>query len=561
MQKIIVPKCTNPIRFVALASFILCSILLFFDYSALYETRKNEATHLTNDFSNSSSISSSPISLNATNDPKQEKEAIKTLSKSSSIDQKPEKEAILKTQTSSSPAKRSRKRAVRRKGRSVKTKPSHVVELPKTVPFKTEDSSCKGKYIYIHNLPKKFNEDLVQNCKLPHLKWSEVCRFVWENMGLGPKVQNPKRVLTNKGWFYTNQFALEVIFHHRMKQYKCLTKDSSKATAIFVPFYAGLDVGPYLWGFNASIRDKDPLELGKWLSQRSEWKAMWGRDHFLIGGRITWDFRRNNENDSDWGSKLMLLPEPNNMTMLTIETGYWNNDFAIPYPTDFHPSSDSQIIEWQRKVKRQKRPFLFSFIGGPRPTQETSIRGELINQCKASKNCFFLACIPGEKKCGDPVAVMNTFLNSVFCLQPPGDSFTRRSIFDAILAGCIPVFFHPGTAYAQYTWHFPKDHKKYSVFIPSKKVKEKEVNVSEVLEGISSKELLGMRNQVVRMIPRVIYADPRSKLESFEDAFDIAVKGILERVERVRKRIEEGKDPTVGFADMNMKKFEMLGFT
>lgn len=559
---IIFPKCTNPIRFVVLASFILCSILLLFDYSALYETTKNDATLLTNDFSNSSS---SPSSLNASIDipnPRTDQTIETPITKSSTIDQKP-KEAIVKTQTSSSivspPAKRSRKRGAHRRGRSIKTKPSHD---PKQASLKTEDSSCNGRYIYIHNLPKKFNEDLVQNCKLPHLKWSEVCRFVWENMGLGPKVQNPKRILTNQGWFYTNQFSLEVIFHHRMKQYKCLTKDSSKATAIFVPFYAGLDVGPYLWGFNASIRDKGPIELTQWLSQKTEWKPMWGRDHFFIGGRITWDFRRNNENDSDWGSKLMLLPQSKNITMLTIETGYWNNEFAIPYPTDFHPSSDSQIIEWQRKVKRQKRPYLFSFIGGPRPTQETSIRGELINQCKSSKSCYFLACIPGEKKCGDPVSVMNTFLNSVFCLQPAGDSFTRRSIFDAILAGCIPVFFHPGTAYAQYIWHFPKDHKKYSVFIPSKGVKGKEVNVSEILERISSKEIMGMRNEVVKMIPRVIYADPRSRLESFEDAFDIAVNGILERIERVRKKgIEEGKDPSVGFADLNLKKFEMLGFT
>ncbi len=30
---------------------------------------------------------------------------------------------------------------------------------------------------------------------------------------------------------------------------------------------------------------------------------------------------------------------------------------------------------------------------------------------------------------------------SVFCLQPPGDSPTRKSFYDAIIAGCIPVIF------------------------------------------------------------------------------------------------------------------------
>ncbi|KAI3967736.1 hypothetical protein MKX01_039646, partial [Papaver californicum] len=34
---------------------------------------------------------------------------------------------------------------------------------------------------------------------------------------------------------------------------------------------------------------------------------------------------------------------------------------------------------------------------------------------------------------------------------PPGDSPPRRSAFDAVLlAGCIPVFFHPGSAYTSF---------------------------------------------------------------------------------------------------------------
>jgi hypothetical protein len=32
----------------------------------------------------------------------------------------------------------------------------------------------------------------------------------------------------------------------------------------------------------------------------------------------------------------------------------------------------------------------------------------------------------------------------------------------------------------------------------------------------------------------VVYADPRSKLETLKDAFDVAVEGILDRVARPR---------------------------
>lgn len=128
--------------------------------------------------------------------------------------------------------------------------------------------SCSGKYIFVYDLPSKFNEDLLKGCH-NLMKWSDMCPYM-SNLGLGPKVieKSNERVLLKENWYATNQFSLEVIFHNTMKHYKCLTNDSSLASAIYVPYYAGLDVGQYLWGFNTSIRDASPKELMKWLAQR-----------------------------------------------------------------------------------------------------------------------------------------------------------------------------------------------------------------------------------------------------------------------------------------------------
>ncbi|KAL2892414.1 putative xyloglucan galactosyltransferase GT14, partial [Bienertia sinuspersici] len=46
--------------------------------------------------------------------------------------------------------------------------------------------------------------------------------------------------------------------------------------------------------------------------------------------------------------------------------------------------------------------------------------------------------------CNSPKHIMQAFMMSDFCLKPPGDSDTRRSIFNVILGGCIPVFLSPG---------------------------------------------------------------------------------------------------------------------
>ena len=122
------------------------------------------------------------------------------------------------------------------------------------------------------------------------------------------------------------------------------------------------------------------------------------------------------------------------------------------------------------------------------------------------------------------------FLGSRFCLQPRGDSFTRRSIFDCMVAGGIPVFFWKRTAYTQYQWFLPQD-REYSVFIEKEAVKNGSVEIEEYLEGIGQEREMRMRETVVGMIQRMVYALPAGGLGSgFEDAFDVAVSGMLRRV-------------------------------
>lgn len=292
MEKLTVRKCHFQLWFVLPISFLLSLILLYFDNTALNGWHQNNVTFLVNSFANPA-ICQAP-----------------TLKSFDST-------GTLTSSNSTTP---------------VTKQPKSSLDL------------CSGRYIYMHDLPSQFNDDLLKNCSSIY-QWHDMCPYV-SNMGLGPRVENdPETVLLKKGWFATNQFTLEIIFHNRMKHYECLTKDSSLASAIYVPFYAGLDVGQFLWDFNESMRDASSFRLLKWLSQKPEWERMYGRDHFLVAGRIAWDFRRHAAIDNPgWGSQLMFLPESKNMTLLSIESCLWNNDFSIPYPTHFHPSQYSQVM-------------------------------------------------------------------------------------------------------------------------------------------------------------------------------------------------------------------------
>jgi hypothetical protein len=125
----------------------------------------------------------------------------------------------------------------------------------------------------------------------------------------------------------------------------------------------------------------------------------------------------------------------------------------------------------------------------------------------------------------------------------------RRSSIDSVMAGCIPVFFHrASTLEAQYRWHEPEPgsssnaggRRRYYVLLNADDVLEGRVDIEEELSRYSDEEVAAMREEVVRMIPRFLYRDPRVRsLEGeMRDAFDITMDGVMDRM----RRIKNGED-------------------
>ena len=51
---------------------------------------------------------------------------------------------------------------------------------------------------------------------------------------------------------------------------------------------------------------------------------------------------------------------------------------------------------------------------------------------------------------------MMTFQRAQYCPAPPGDSITRKSLFDSLVAGCVPVLFAKASL-RQYLWYFTEE--------------------------------------------------------------------------------------------------------
>ncbi|RLN39650.1 hypothetical protein C2845_PM01G40300 [Panicum miliaceum] len=89
---------------------------------------------------------------------------------------------------------------------------------------------CAGRYIYMYDLPPRFNEDLVRDCK-KLWRFYDMCPLL-ANCDMGRGLGDEGGVFSPRGWFATNQFTLDLIFHARMKGYECLTGDPSLAAAL-----------------------------------------------------------------------------------------------------------------------------------------------------------------------------------------------------------------------------------------------------------------------------------------------------------------------------------------
>lgn len=393
---------------------------------------------------------------------------------------------------------------------------------------------CDGRRIFMYKMPAEFNEELTRTCH-NWSGWPNMCEDVTNHgFGILPESDPTGSILQPpSAWYRTDQFTLEVTMHERLKAYPCLTTNPDEASMFYIPFYHTLDLVRNLYSNDIPARDRLGQKFVEWLRNQVPWQRHHGQRHVLVLGRIYWDFCRLTSLDSSWGSNLVTHRELFNVTKLLIERSPWKSDtIGIPYPTSFHPSSEADLRAWQNKVRTHHRRHFVAVAGASRKKSLTGgIRDEVFNQCANSTKCTQLIC-SYDLCVGKPETIMRMGLESVFCLQPPGDSPTRKGIFDSLQAGCIPVLFNQQQAAQQYLLHLPGNGSEYSVVIPEDDVVLRRYDVMDHLSRIPQSEIARMRENIVQLLPHLLYRDPILTGEyTFKDAFDVAVDGLLERFE------------------------------
>ena len=169
----------------------------------------------------------------------------------------------------------------------------------------------------------------------------------------------------------------------------------------------------------------------------------------------------------------------------------------------------------------------------------------------------------GAPKDEPVVAIARLYREATFCLQPMGDSITRKAMVDAVLLGCIPVFFHAGQR-LQWPWHAGGWIEAASLTFDGDAVAEGKVDVVHELRKVDGARVRAMRRTIAERAHCLNYRAPSAggdvagTLAAAPDAFDVTLRGLhrLARAgatfTRARERGAERLVPTQRASDVEL---------
>jgi hypothetical protein len=121
--------------------------------------------------------------------------------------------------------------------------------------------------------------------------------------------------------------------------------------------------------------------------------------------------------------------------------------------------------------------------------------------------------------------------HSIFCLEPEGDSPWRKSIYDSLTSGCIPIFFSTNTD-ALSSWHWPPAMRADMRLVVSEAdFMSGETTLESVLNSITPERIAVMQAAIAANAHRLHYA-----LEDYptgDDAFEVLLKKAYLRAQGV----------------------------
>ena len=339
---------------------------------------------------------------------------------------------------------------------------------------------------------------------------------------------------------------LPVIFYHRIKSSAYYTSNPYSANLFFIPIFFFSDT-KNRWFKRFYNTTRHNVAMWSWSKSRF-WMFMLsnadlkmeGKDHFVVVGEplgcdaytefafisseeMLWLKGNYSLSDHDV-QKITRLQA--NIRVLTIE-GEGPLCHTIPYPSHLHFGLQAGFKHWNTSFMLINRTTLVSYVGNKRyrDFKDTAImKNHIYNDCALRDQCVRVNARPFSslKKKGPELKLLfvDTYLHSVFCLQPGGETYTRKGFWDSIVVGCIPVVFHIEASH--YPWHLTPV-EDYTVFINGTMLLSGQVKYIDFLLSIPYGEIRRKQGNIERIRQTLQYNWISISNRDGHDAVDVSL--------------------------------------
>ena len=368
------------------------------------------------------------------------------------------------------------------------------IQLPSTCPR-----------LFVHSLPDGYRST------------SDVIATI--GRGIGQPVKSP-----DEGFriYDGQQYQLGEHFYKRALSYRCRTLDPADADLFFVPAFSHVSTGwtntkKRMVADNMSTASRDDALFTRLRSVHSRsgesvLDARGGADHVLLvtregllqDGSPYWEL---DYADSRLGAATRLaISEFRSVwhaewPSSSVDRAAADQYQSVPYNAVVHADTHMRLVPWQHLPSRRRDNPLVAYTAGSRSRGEAALlRAALTRSCIDGRPwCDTRA--PEAEGAGvgeqDFSGISALYYAATFCLQPIGDTISRKGVVDALLLGCIPVLFHRGQQ-QQWGWFWGSWVTDATVLFNMTAVIDGTVDVVHQLRGIAPARVTAMRETISR---------------------------------------------------------------
>ncbi|KAL3831749.1 hypothetical protein ACJMK2_023463 [Sinanodonta woodiana] len=441
--------------------------------------------------------------------------------------------------------------------KSEKIKLEELLDSEKVCFPSIDTSSIKTPFkIYVYDMTSFFNRDQVE-CLYNYPTQYHGC-YKFSYCGMGPEMHriNGVKIDLNQDQLCdfsvreTHMFSLEVTIHYKLLSSPYRTFKPEEAHAFYVPAYFGLHY----------MCDYYPQGSGTWMLQHMfsflthQPYFNKGLLHFTTFGRTLHDLHSDVipviQNYNAKSLVFMSIENEFEPKWVDFIKSHDIRSFTLPYPSYVHLihcySTNSNQTSFNQKNDNtssiyqgtERNVFLLLAMG---QRELTPLRERLESQFRIktdeSHEEYFNKRRVGAKEdmvllytnpCVESAIHVTTrwLMNSVFCLQPGGLTPSRKSIYDSIQSGCIPVLFKDSRPIIL---AFPDKipYTDFTVTIPQEHVVANTTSVLSYLKAISRTRISQMQLNM-RKVQKLLQYSVMDGVVRTEH--DDAMKLILEEI-------------------------------